>query len=425
MPLEAMILIGLLLFCMVGGMPIVWSMLLASVVTVLVDGTLPFALVGQRMFASMNQVVMLAVPAFIFAGDIMAQGGISKRIADFANSIVGGISGSMSIISLITSTFFSAVSGSSIATTASVGAIMLPELEKRGYKKDYAAALQAVGGTLGVVIPPSILSVVYGMTTNTNISHLLLAGVVPGILACVCLCLVAWITAKRNRFPKEKMGSIREILHTFKNAVWALLTPIIILGGIYAGIFTPTESAVVAVVWGIIAACLIYKELPIKQLPGVMFKSARSIGSLLLLITSAQFFSFLMNWYGVTTMFGAFFIENVSSKVGFILIVYVVLLICGMFIDAGSSVLILGPMFYPVAIQYGFHPVHWGMFFIFLVALGQTTPPFGVCLFTANSISGVSVATLSRKAMPFLLILFGLAMLYGFIPWFSTCLIGS
>jgi len=404
------------------GLPIVWSMLLSSTLSLIVDGRIPIVLIAQRMFAGCDVFVLLAVPAFILAGDIMAHGGISKRIATFADSLVGWISGGLSIVSIVSCTFFAAVSGSSIATTATVGKIMIPEMEKRGYKTSYSAAIQSVGGTLGIVIPPSIPFVMYGSSTNVSIGDLLISGIIPGLIACFVLCLVCYVIAKRDNLPKENRKSFKEVCKAFIDAFWALLTPVIIIGGIYAGIFTPTESAVVAVVYGFIASCLIYKELPIKNMLKVLKGSATTSANLIILICAAQFFSYMITRYRLAIMLSNAFLSTVSTPFGFLCIVFVLLLIAGMFIDAGSIILILGVMLAPIAVKYGIDPVHFGLVFVFLCAVGQSTPPFGVCLFTASSISDASVAEISKKAIPFIGAELLCAILFMFVPQISTWL---
>ena len=259
METAAIALIVVLLVAMACGLEITWALGLSCVVAVLLDPKLSFVVIAQRIFANSNSFSMLAIPAFMLAGDVMSKGGLSKRLVAFADSLVGWISGGISLVSIVACTFFAAISGSSVATTAAIGGLMYPEMVKRGYPESYAAAVQAIGGTLGIVIPPSIVLVIYGNITGTDVGALLMAGILPGVVCSIGLCIYAYYKAKKCNFPKSDKFSFKRFLVSFKDAVWALIMPIIILGGIYAGIFTPTESAVVAVVYGLIVCLAVYR----------------------------------------------------------------------------------------------------------------------------------------------------------------------
>ncbi len=247
MDLAAILMLITLAGLMVIGMPVTWSLGGAIVVALSVDPNLSLSLITQKMFAGCNNFAMLALPAFFLAGDIMAKGGLSKRLVSFADTLVGWISGGISLVSVVACTFFAAISGSSVATTAAIGGIMYPEMVKRGYPKDYSAAVQAIGGTLGIVIPPSTVFVIYGNITNTSVAKLLMAGIIPGVICGIALCVWAYIKARKENFPRESGFSFLRFLKSFKSSVGPLLMPVASLAGNYSGIFTPTESAVVAV----------------------------------------------------------------------------------------------------------------------------------------------------------------------------------
>ena len=276
-------------------------------------------------------------------------------------------------------TFFAAISGSSVATTAAIGGLMYPEMTKRGYPESYSAAVQAIGSTLGIVIPPSIVLVIYGNITETDVGALLMAGVLPGIICCVFLCVYAY----------------------FKDAIWALIMPIIILGGIYAGIFTPTESAVAAVGYGFIVCLAIYRTL---------------------LVVTAQMFGWLISYYQFPQAVTQYMLAFVSNKYIFWVIVIVLLTICGMFLEVGATNLILGPILAPIAAAFGINPVHFGLVFVFLLAMGQATPPFGTCMFVSCGISHQSVGSVSKNLVPFVLVEIACAALFAFVPFLSTFL---
>ena len=422
MDLAAILMLITLAGLMVIGMPVTWSLGGAIVVALSVDPNLSLSLITQKMFAGCNNFAMLALPAFFLAGDIMAKGGLSKRLVSFADTLVGWISGGISLVSVVACTFFAAISGSSVATTAAIGGIMYPEMVKRGYPKDYSAAVQAIGGTLGIVIPPSTVFVIYGNITNTSVAKLLMAGIIPGVICGVALCVWAYIKARKENFPRESGFSFLRFLKSFKSAVWALLMPVVILGGIYAGIFTPTESAVVAVFYGFLVCLGIYRELTGKEYWKIICDSSVTTANIMFLVVTAQIFGYLLTYYRVPVYVTEAFMAVASSPEVFMLLIVVLLLICGMFLEVGATNLILGPILAPIALKFGIDPVHFGLVFVFLLALGQATPPFGTTLFVSCGISNQPVAAVSRQVLPFVVVEIVCALLFAFIPALSTAL---
>ncbi len=422
MDLAAILMLITLAGLMVIGMPVTWSLGGAIVVALSVDPNLSLSLITQKMFAGCNNFAMLALPAFFLAGDIMAKGGLSKRLVSFADTLVGWISGGISLVSVVACTFFAAISGSSVATTAAIGGIMYPEMVKRGYPKDYSAAVQAIGGTLGIVIPPSTVFVIYGNITNTSVAKLLMAGIIPGLICGVALCVWAYIKARKENFPRESGFSFVRFLVSFKSAVWALLMPIVILGGIYAGIFTPTESAVVAVFYGFLVCLCIYRELTGKEYWRILCDSSVTTANIMFLVVTAQIFGYLLTYYRVPVYVTEAFMAVASSPEVFMLLIVVLLLICGMFLEVGATNLILGPILAPIALKFGIDPVHFGLVFVFLLALGQATPPFGTTLFVSCGISNQPVAAVSRQVLPFVVVEIICALLFAFVPSLSTAL---
>ncbi len=422
MDLAAILMLITLAGLMVIGMPVTWSLGGAIVVALSVDPNLSLSLITQKMFAGCNNFAMLALPAFFLAGDIMAKGGLSKRLVSFADTLVGWISGGISLVSVVACTFFAAISGSSVATTAAIGGIMYPEMVKRGYPKDYSAAVQAIGGTLGIVIPPSTVFVIYGNITNTSVAKLLMAGIIPGLICGIALCVWAYIKARKENFPRESGFSFVRFLVSFKSAVWALLMPIVILGGIYAGIFTPTESAVVAVFYGFLVCLCIYRELTGKEYWRILCDSSVTTANIMFLVVTAQIFGYLLTYYRVPVYVTEAFMAVASSPEVFMLLIVVLLLICGMFLEVGATNLILGPILAPIALKFGIDPVHFGLVFVFLLALGQATPPFGTTLFVSCGISNQPVAAVSRQVLPFVVVEIICALLFAFVPSLSTAL---
>lgn len=415
-------LIFVLIFLMTLGLPISWALGAASISAVLLDPNLQIGILSQKIFTSVDNFSMLALPAFFLAGDIMAKGGLSKRLVALSDSLVGWISGGISLVSIVSSAFFAAISGSSVATTAAIGGIMYPEMVKRKYPEDYAAAVQAVGGTLGIVIPPSIVLVIYGNITGTSVSKLLMGGLLPGIVAAIALCIYAYFKAKKENFPKEDSFSMKKFLSSLKGSIWALFMPVIILGGIYAGVFTPTESAVIAVFYGLLICLAIYKEITAKGIWEIIKTTAITTSNLMFLVASAQLFGFLISYYEVPLLVTELFLTLASNKFMFLAIVIVLLLILGMFLEVGATNLILAPILAPIASEFGIDPIQFGVLFVFLLSIGQATPPFGTTLFVASGISSVSVARISRHLFPFIFVLILCAIMFAYIPSIITVL---
>lgn len=422
MNIAAILLIVVLLVLMLIGVPITWALGAACASAVLTDPRLSFAVLSQKVFVGSDNFAMLAIPAFFLAGDIMSKGGLSKQLVSFADSLVGWISGGISLVSIVACTFFAAISGSSVATTAAIGGLMYPEMIKRKYPKDYSAAIQAIGGTLGIVIPPSTVFVIYGNITGTSVAKLLMAGIIPGVITGVALCLYAFVKAKKENFPKEESFSFSRFLKSFRNAIWALIMPFIILGGIYMGIFTPTESAVVAVFYGFLICITVYRELTLAELWKIIRDTAVSTANLMFLVVTAQMFGYLITYYRIPVYVTNAFMSVASNQYVFMLLIVVLLIICGMFIEVGATNLILGPILAPIAISFGIDPIHFGLVFVFLLAMGQATPPFGTTLFVACSISNQPVSKVGRCLIPFVLVEIACAVLFAFVPILSTIL---
>jgi C4-dicarboxylate transporter DctM subunit len=365
---------------------------------------------------------MLAVPAFFLAGDIMGKGGLSKRLVALADSFIGWLSGGISLVALVSCTFFAAISGSSVATTAAIGGIMYPEMIKRGYPEDYSAAVQAIGGTLGIVIPPSVVFVIYGNITGTSVSKLLMSGVLPGLITGFALCVYAYIDARIKKYPRNEGFNFLRLLGSLKNSIWALLMPVIILGGIYAGVFTPTESAVVAVFYGVIVCLFLFREINLKSVWNILKATAASTSSLMFLVMSALLFGYLITFYNIPGHVTQAFVSIAQNKIMFMSMVLVLLTICGMFLEVSVTNLILGPLLAPIALSYGVDPVHFGMVFVFMLALGQATPPFGSTMFVACGLSNRPVAGVAKQLIPFVIVELICAVLFAFVPVLSTFL---
>ncbi len=422
MTISAVLLIVVLIVLMFLGVPITWALGAACATAIFADPFLNFSVLCQKIFTGCDNFSMLALPAFFLAGDIMAKGGLSKRLVSFADSLVGWISGGISLVSIVACTFFAAISGSSVATTAAIGGLMYPEMKKRNYPEAYAAAVQAIGGTLGIVIPPSIVFVIYGNITGVSVAKLLMAGVIPGMICGMALCIYAYFKARKENFPKEEKFSFKRFLSSFRDAVWALLMPFIILGGIYAGIFTPTESAVMAVFYGIFVCLCIYREMTGGGIWEIARDTAVSTANLMFLVVTAQLFGYLITYYRIPIYVTEVFMSVASNRYVFMALIVVLLILCGMFLEVGATNLILGPILAPIAAQFGIDPVHFGMVFVFLLAMGQATPPFGTTMFVACGLSNQPVSKVAKELIPFVAVEIVCALIFAYVPALSTWL---
>lgn len=419
----AIILFLTLFIFIVVGIPIAYSLGLSTFVAILCKGSLPLIVMPQRLFTATDSFPLLAVPFFILAGELMQYGGLSKRLVDFANELLGWVTGSLAHVSIVASAFFAAISGSSAATTAAIGSIMYPEMRKRGYPDDFAAAIQAVGGTLGIVIPPSIPFVIYGTITGAPIGDLFLAGIIPGIIATICYIFVSYIYVKKhNIIIKTDKVNLNRLTRSFSQAIWGLLMPIIILGGIYSGIFTPTEAAVVAVVYSLFVGIFIYKELNFKNMSKMFLSAGLTTSMVMMLIAMASLFGWIMTIENVPQTIGAAVLSIANSKWTFLLLLNIVYLFAGMYLDTTAIILLLVPIFFPIATQLDINLVHLGLITVFNLAVGQITPPFGVCLFVSSGITGISIERITKEILPYLCIAIVLIMLFTYIPSISLFL---
>ncbi len=404
------------------GVPLTWSMGLASFCAILTTGTLSLSMLAQRMYTGGAVAAFLAIFFFVFAGNVMQYGGLSHRLVRFANSLVGHFTGGTSIVCVLACTFFAAISGSSIATTAAIGGMMYPELKKYGYPDDYAAMLPAVGGVLGIVIPPSVTFIVYGTTTGVSVGRLLLSGVVPGVLGGLVLCVLCWYFAKKRHYPKGDHFSTKEVVLSTKSALAALVMPLIIMGGIYSGIFTPTESAAVATAYGLLATRLIYREMNWEMFKKAVRETTRTTANVMILVMSAACFSWLLTINNIPELLTGILLEIIHSKFTFLIGVVCLLTFLGMFMDVSTIILIIAPLLVPTANYFQIDPVHFGLIFVFTLAIGQATPPFGACLFVSCGMSGHGVMRLGVKAIPFVCALLAVVVVACFVPQLATFL---
>jgi C4-dicarboxylate transporter, DctM subunit len=376
----------------------------------------------KEMFTSINKFPLAAIPFFILAGNLMEAGGISRRLVEFAKSIVGGVQGGLPMTCVLTCMIFAAVSGSSVATTFAIGAILIPALIRHGYPTNYAAALQATSAELGVIIPPSIPMILYGVSAEVSIGELFIAGFGPGLLIGGALMLFVYFYCKRKGWGKNDGDGRLKFSAATVQAAWALLMPVIILGGIYGGIFTPTEASAVAVFYALFVGMVIYREIKSKDLAAVLKKSVISSAVIMFIIANAGLFAFLITRAGVPDQIGVFLKEVLQNPLLFLLGVNAALFLIGMFIETSAAIIVLAPILVPVAAHFGIDPVHFGIIMVVNLALGMITPPFGVNLFAACTVARISVDRIIPPLVPFVGVVLCCLMLITYVPQISLFL---
>jgi C4-dicarboxylate transporter, DctM subunit len=376
----------------------------------------------KEMFNAINKFPLAAIPFFILAGNLMETGGISRRLVEFAKSIVGGVQGGLPMTCVLTCMIFAAVSGSSVATTFAIGAILIPALIKHGYPVTYAAALQATSAELGVIIPPSIPMILYGVSAEVSIGELFIAGFGPGILIGGALMLFSYLYCKWKGWGKNDGDGRRPFGKATLEAGWALLMPVIILGGIYGGIFTPTEASAVAVFYALIVGVVIYREISMPNLYVILRKSVISSAVIMFIIANAGLFAFLITRAGVPDAIGRWLEAVLQSPAYFLLGVNAALFLIGMFIETSAAIIVLAPILAPVAMHFGIDPVHFGLIMVVNLALGMITPPFGVNLFAACTVARISLDRIIKQLIPFVLVVLACLMIITYFPALSLTL---
>ncbi|MCG8565953.1 MAG: TRAP transporter large permease [Desulfobacterales bacterium] len=405
-----------LIICFAIGMPIAFALGVASMATLQFGSTLPLTLVAQRLFAATDSFPLMAIPFFMLAGALMDTGGISKRLVDFAHALVGWIYGGLGMVAVLAAMFFAGISGAAAADTAAVGAVSIPAMIRKGYKRGFAAAIQAAGGSIGVIIPPSIPMIIFGVIGGVSIGKMFMGGFVPGVLIGGGLMIASYFLAKKAGYKRDKRATMPQVGKAFINAVWALLMPGIILGGIMGGIFTPTEAAVVAAIYGLLVGLFVYKELKFKDLPGVFAKSAVTTSTVMLLIATANIFGWILTAEQIPQTVANHLVSLTSSPMVLYALIVVMLLIVGTFMETTASLIILSPVFLPVIQKFGIDPVHFGVVMVTALAIGMLTPPLGICLFISCNIAEIPLSRIIKYVMPLLAIMIGILFLITFVP---------
>ena len=419
----AAILFGVFILLLVLGVPIAFSICSAAAVTMFAGfGDAKMMIVVQRMFASCDSFSLIAVPFFIFAGDLLAGGKISRVLVEFCESLLGMIKGGLSVVSVLAGMFFAAISGSGAATTAAVGATLVPELKKRGYREDSAASLVAAAGTIGVVIPPSVPMVLYAVIAEESVNRLFQAGFLPGALMGAVLIAIALFQAYKYNYPKGAPFDLKNVGRTFLKAIPGVLMPAIILGGIFSGYFTPSEAAAVAVVYALIVSKFVYHDLSMKKLYSIMLGSAKTSAVIMIIIACSGPFGWALANWKIPETISAAVLSVSSNKYIILLLISIIILIAGVFMETSSAIILLTPVFLPLIRALGISTLHFGILFVVGIAIGMITPPVAINLFVASGITSLPLTKISKAVIPYLLGLIAvfLFIVYGplFIPGF-------
>ena len=421
--MDALVLIGSFILLMLVGMPVAYALGLAALIGAMwID--LPLDAVMIQMASGVNKFSLLAIPCFVLAGAIMAEGGMSRRLVAFAGVLIGFVRGGLSLVNILASTFFGAISGSSVADTASIGSVVIPEMEKKGYPRPFATAVTVSGSVQAILIPPSHNAVIYSMAAGGTVSvaALFMAGVFPGLLLGLCLAIYCLYVARKENYPKGRVIPMKEALKICVDAMWGLMTMGIILGGILSGVFTATESASIAVVWAFFVTMFIYRDYKWKDLPKLMHRTVKTVTIVMILIGFAASFGYIMTMMQIplkiTTLFTSF-----SSEAWVILAcINIMLLVLGTLMDMAPLILILTPILLPVIKSIGIDPVHFGMIMMVNLGIGLITPPVGAVLFVGSAVAKLKIEQVVKAMKPFFVILLFVLMLVTYVPQISLWL---
>jgi len=420
--MNALVIFGLLAILMLTGMPISISLGLTVLTFLFTMTQVPLESVALKLFTGIEKFEIMAIPFFILAGNFLTHGGVAKRMINFATSMVGHWYGGLGLAGVLACALFAAVSGSSPATVVAIGSILLPAMVKAGFPNKFGAGVIATSGALGILIPPSIVMVMYSVATNTSVGALFMAGVIPGLALAGVLGGVTWYRAKKFNYPRQPKATWGERWKSFRASVWGLLLIVVVMGGIYSGIFTPTEAAAMSAVYAFICAVFIYRDMSLKDVPKVLLNSANMSAMLLYIITNAVLFSFIMTNENIPQALADWMLGNGLGVITFLLAVNIILLLAGNFMEPSSIVLIFAPILFPVAVALGIHPVHFGILMVVNMEVGMCHPPVGLNLYVASGITKMGITELTVAVWPWLLSMLGFLVVVTYWPGLSLWL---
>jgi C4-dicarboxylate transporter DctM subunit len=420
--MNAYVIFALLIALMLTGMPISIALGLTVLGFLFSMTQMPLESVALKLFTGIEKFEIMAIPFFILAGNFLTHGGVARRMIRFATALVGHWHGGLALGGVLACALFAAVSGSSPATVVAIGSILLPAMVKQGYPKKFGVGVIGTAGALGILIPPSIVMVIYAVSTNSSIGKLFIAGIVPGIGLAALLMFVTWAVAKKNKYPRMPKASFGDVVKAFRESVWGLFLIVVVIGGIYSGIFTPTEAAAMSAVYAFFVAVFVYKDLTFKQLPKVLLDSANLSAMLLYIITNAVLFSFLLTSEQIPQQLAAWITHMGLAPWQFLLVVNVLLLVAGNFMEPSSILLITAPMLFPVAMKLGIDPIHLGIVMTVNMEIGMITPPVGLNLYVASGIADMGLTEVTKACAPWILVMLAFLMLITYVPIISLWL---
>lgn len=401
--MNATIIFVLLIVLMLTGMPISISLGLTVLTFLFTMTDVPVQSVALKLFTGIEKFEIMAIPFFILAGNFLTHGGVARRMIRFATSMIGHWHGGLGLAGVMACALFAAVSGSSPATVVAIGSVILPAMVKQGFPNKFGAGILTTSGSLGILIPPSIAMVMFSVSTNVSVGSMFIAGIVPGIALAIALGTTTWYIARKNDYPRMPKASWGERFVAFKESIWGLLLIVVVMGGIYSGVFTPTEAAAMAAVYAFIVAVFVYKDMPLKRIPKVLLDSASMSAMLLYIITNAVLFSFLMTSENIPQAMADWMINQGFGPIAFLFVVNILLLLAGNVMEPSSIILILAPILFPVAIKLGINPIHFGILIVVNMEVGMCHPPVGLNLYVASGITKMGISELTMAVMPWLL----------------------
>lgn len=414
---SLLVFLAVLIVMLAIGVPVFISLGVSAIaIWILNMGVLQPELILQKMFVGVDSFTLMAIPLFMLTGELMNSGGVSRRLVDFAQVLVGWIRGGLGFVVVVTCMFLAAILGSSSACSAMVGAVLIPAMVQAGYSKDFSCGLVAASGGIGPLIPPSTPLLMYAVAASQSVTDLFVAGYVPGFMVGIAFMIYTYIHARRHNYPAGPKPTVKSATRAFLRAIIPLGLPVIIMGGILSGVFTATESAAAAVLYCFLVSMFVYRELPLKEVPGVFLRAAKNTGMMLIVVSVATFLSYAMTIAQIPQTVTAIITSVTSNQTIFLLLVNVVLIFAGMFLDAGCAIIILTPVFLPVATTLGVDPVFFGVMMTVNLMVGVLTPPVGMNLFVTSSIAKIDILRLSKAVMPFIYILLGIILIMVLFP---------
>ena len=420
--MSTLIIFGILTVLMLTGMPISIALGLTVLTFLFTLTQVPLESVALKLFTGIEKFEIMAIPFFILAGNFLTHGGVAKRMIRFASDMVGHFYGGLGLAGVVACALFAAVSGSSPATVVAIGSILLPAMIRAGFPNRFGAGIITTSGALGILIPPSIVMVMYSVSTNTSVGALFMAGVVPGLMLATMLGLTTWHLARKNDYPRLPKASFVQRFKSFKQSVWGLLLIVVVMGGIYSGVFTPTEAAAISAVYAFIIAVFVYKDMGLKDVPRVLLSSANMSAMLLYIITNAVLFSFLMTHENIPQAMADWLLDKGLGVITFLLFVNIILLVAGNFMEPSSIVLIFSPILFPVAMKLGIDPVHFGIMMVVNMEVGMCHPPVGLNLYVASGITKMGITELTIAVWPWLLTMLVFLVIVTYWPGLSLWL---